>query len=231
MFTLQSPNEVYAFMRPVDLSAMKNVESGAHVFLRGGLRSSRPKRQNCVSLLSANQVVRALPPSKVPLKEIYPKGQSSTETKSERSWVFFITWQIISHVQSVDLCSGLSFRCYNFTDGSFPGGDWSELKKSQIYSHPKVSTTHPLPVRHIWEAVLLNQEMSYWTFISQTVYTIKVNVKWNVNLVKSSVFLWCTLCLIILWLSGQSLCHLTQTGWPKCQSLMWYWLLLALEVW
>lgn len=69
-------------------------------------------------------------------------------------------------VQSVDLCSGLSFRCYNFTDCIFPGGDWSELKKSKIYTCPKVSTTHPLPVRHISEAVLLNQEMSYWTFIS-----------------------------------------------------------------
>lgn len=75
--SLQSPNEVYSFKRPVDLSLMKSSDSGAHMFLRGGLRSSPAKQQNCVSLLSANQVVRALPPSKVPLKEVYPKGQRS----------------------------------------------------------------------------------------------------------------------------------------------------------
>uniref|UniRef100_A0A3Q3VYX4 von Willebrand factor A domain-containing protein 8 n=1 Tax=Mola mola TaxID=94237 RepID=A0A3Q3VYX4_MOLML len=70
---LVSPNEVYSFMRPVDLSVMKNSESGAHMFLSGGLRTSTPKQQNCVSLISANQVVRALPPNKVPLTELYPK--------------------------------------------------------------------------------------------------------------------------------------------------------------
>ncbi|XP_041807194.1 von Willebrand factor A domain-containing protein 8 [Chelmon rostratus] len=70
---LVSPNEVYSFKRPVELSMMKSGESGAHMFLRGGLRSSPAKRENCVSLLSANQVVRALPPSKVPLREVYPK--------------------------------------------------------------------------------------------------------------------------------------------------------------
>uniref|UniRef100_A0A3Q3JAA7 von Willebrand factor A domain-containing protein 8 n=1 Tax=Monopterus albus TaxID=43700 RepID=A0A3Q3JAA7_MONAL len=70
---LMSPNEVYSFKRPVDLSAMKSGDSSAHMFLRGGLRSSPSRRENCVSLLSANQLVRALPPSKVPLKEVYPK--------------------------------------------------------------------------------------------------------------------------------------------------------------
>ncbi|TNN31074.1 von Willebrand factor A domain-containing protein 8 [Liparis tanakae] len=69
----ESPNEVYSFKRPVDLSAMQAAEGGAHTLLRGGLRSSAVKRDNCVSLLSANQVVRALPPSKVPLREVYPK--------------------------------------------------------------------------------------------------------------------------------------------------------------
>lgn len=74
----QSPNEVFSFKRRVDLSEMKSSDSGAHMFLRGGLRSSQtPKQHNCVALLSANQVVRALPPSKVPLKEVYPKGQRS----------------------------------------------------------------------------------------------------------------------------------------------------------
>lgn len=76
-FLVQSPNEVYSFKRPVDLSVMKSAESGAHTLLRGGLRSSEAKRENCVSLLSANQVVRALPPNKVPLREVYPKGQPS----------------------------------------------------------------------------------------------------------------------------------------------------------
>ncbi|XP_060909628.1 von Willebrand factor A domain-containing protein 8 [Labrus mixtus] len=70
---LVSPNEVYSFKRPVDLSVVKSSDSGSYMFLRGGLRSSTPKRENCVSLLSANQVVRALPPNKVPLKEVYPK--------------------------------------------------------------------------------------------------------------------------------------------------------------
>ncbi|XP_034741708.1 von Willebrand factor A domain-containing protein 8 [Etheostoma cragini] len=70
---LVSPNEVHSYKRSVDLSVMKSAETGAHMFLRGGLRSGAAKQENCVSLLSANQVVRALPPNKVPLKEIYPK--------------------------------------------------------------------------------------------------------------------------------------------------------------
>ncbi|KAM3861847.1 von Willebrand factor A domain-containing protein 8 [Diretmus argenteus] len=70
---LMSPNEVYSFKRPVDLSEMKGGDSGGHTLFRSGLRSGAPKRTNCVSLLSANQVVRALPPNQVPLKEVYPK--------------------------------------------------------------------------------------------------------------------------------------------------------------
>uniref|UniRef100_H2MDU3 von Willebrand factor A domain-containing protein 8 n=1 Tax=Oryzias latipes TaxID=8090 RepID=H2MDU3_ORYLA len=70
---LMSPNEVYSFRRPADLQTMKATESGAHLFFRSGLRSGTAKRENCVCLLSANQVVRAIPPNKVPLKEIYPK--------------------------------------------------------------------------------------------------------------------------------------------------------------
>ncbi|XP_014326008.2 von Willebrand factor A domain-containing protein 8 [Xiphophorus maculatus] len=70
---LMSPNEVYSFKRPVDLSAMKSSDSGSHAFYRGALRSGSAKRENCVSLLSANQVVRAIPPTKAPLRDIYPK--------------------------------------------------------------------------------------------------------------------------------------------------------------
>ncbi|XP_072301028.1 von Willebrand factor A domain-containing protein 8 [Eucyclogobius newberryi] len=70
---LMSPNEVYSFNRPMDLSTMKSSEGGGHTLFSGGHRSSPAKRNNCVSLLSHNQVVRALPPNKVPLKEIFPK--------------------------------------------------------------------------------------------------------------------------------------------------------------
>uniref|UniRef100_A0A3B4G0W2 von Willebrand factor A domain-containing protein 8 n=1 Tax=Pundamilia nyererei TaxID=303518 RepID=A0A3B4G0W2_9CICH len=70
---LMSPNEVYSFKRPVNLSAIKSGDSGAQAFFRGGLRSATAKQENCVSLIPVNQVVRALPPNKVPLKELYPK--------------------------------------------------------------------------------------------------------------------------------------------------------------
>uniref|UniRef100_A0AAV2K2C1 von Willebrand factor A domain-containing protein 8 n=1 Tax=Knipowitschia caucasica TaxID=637954 RepID=A0AAV2K2C1_KNICA len=71
---LMSPNEVYSFNRLTDLSVLKSSgDGGGNTFFKGGLRSSSPKRNNCVSLLSHNQVVRALPPNKVPLKEIFPK--------------------------------------------------------------------------------------------------------------------------------------------------------------
>uniref|UniRef100_A0A8C7V8W1 von Willebrand factor A domain-containing protein 8 n=1 Tax=Oncorhynchus mykiss TaxID=8022 RepID=A0A8C7V8W1_ONCMY len=69
---LMSPNEVYSFKRDVDLSEMRGGDSGGQIFSRGGLKSSVAKRTNCVSLLSANQVVRALPPGQVPLKDIFP---------------------------------------------------------------------------------------------------------------------------------------------------------------
>eukprot|EP00066_Takifugu_rubripes_P009279 XP_003976079.1 PREDICTED: von Willebrand factor A domain-containing protein 8 isoform X1 [Takifugu rubripes] len=68
-----SPIEMYSFTRPVNLTSIKNNDSGPHTFLRGGFRTNSPRRQNCASLLSANQVIRALPPSKVPLKDVYPR--------------------------------------------------------------------------------------------------------------------------------------------------------------
>ncbi|KAJ3592119.1 hypothetical protein NHX12_007248, partial [Muraenolepis orangiensis] len=72
---LMSPNEVYSFKRPVDMSDIKSEGAGN---LRGGRGGGGPgagpaKRANCVGLLSANQVVRAVPPTRVPLKEIFPK--------------------------------------------------------------------------------------------------------------------------------------------------------------
>ncbi|XP_068602140.1 von Willebrand factor A domain-containing protein 8 [Brachionichthys hirsutus] len=71
---LMSPNEVYSFQRDVGLSVTGSGDGGPHASLRGALRSGTVKRHNCISLLSANQVIRALPPNKVPLKDIYPKG-------------------------------------------------------------------------------------------------------------------------------------------------------------
>ena len=71
---------MYSFKRPVHLSDVKSGEGAGSLFLRGGgggagPRTSPAKRSNCIGLLSANQVVRALPPTRVPLKEIFPKGQ------------------------------------------------------------------------------------------------------------------------------------------------------------
>ncbi|XP_037542623.1 von Willebrand factor A domain-containing protein 8 [Nematolebias whitei] len=70
---LMSPNEVYSFRRPVELSSMKSSQGGSQSFFRSGSQSGAVKRKNCVSLLSANQVVRAIPSTKVPLNDIYPK--------------------------------------------------------------------------------------------------------------------------------------------------------------
>ncbi|XP_061677938.1 von Willebrand factor A domain-containing protein 8 isoform X2 [Syngnathoides biaculeatus] len=69
---LTSPNEVYSFQRTAEPS---ETEAGG-AFPRGALRTSATKQSNCASLLSANQVVRALPPSEVPLQELYPEGGS-----------------------------------------------------------------------------------------------------------------------------------------------------------
>ncbi|XP_061081457.1 von Willebrand factor A domain-containing protein 8 [Conger conger] len=66
---LMSPNEVYSFLRKSPLCGGK----GSDVFFGGKHRAGPPKRVNCVSLLGANQVVRALPPGDVPLADIYPK--------------------------------------------------------------------------------------------------------------------------------------------------------------
>ncbi|KAL4635681.1 von Willebrand factor A domain-containing protein 8 isoform X1 [Arapaima gigas] len=66
---LMSPSEVYSFRRKTSLGAVK----GADVFFGGGRGTGRAKRANCVTLLGANQVVRAVSPSDVPLADIYPK--------------------------------------------------------------------------------------------------------------------------------------------------------------
>uniref|UniRef100_A0AAR2JZS7 von Willebrand factor A domain-containing protein 8 n=1 Tax=Pygocentrus nattereri TaxID=42514 RepID=A0AAR2JZS7_PYGNA len=66
---LLSLNEVYSFKRTSPLTEGR----GPDMFF-GSSRSTGPaKRVNCVSLVGANQVVRALPPTQVPLADIYPK--------------------------------------------------------------------------------------------------------------------------------------------------------------
>lgn len=146
-FSFQSPNEVYSFERPSDLSEMKSGDGGAYSFLRGGLRSSTPKRHNCISLLSANQVVRALPPNKVPLKEVYPKGQSSEEMWSiNKISLEFKIRAIFCFLFSENTHSScFTLRCHSSTDSGIPGGDWSKLQKSQICSCTKVNTNHARP--------------------------------------------------------------------------------------
>lgn len=158
-FLPQSPNEVYTFKRPVDLSEKKGGEGGGHMFFRGGLRSSSAKQTNCVSLLAANQVVRAVPPYQVPLKDVYPKGQGSNRSQNQM-WNHCIHSQNMTNVllhihfgaaQSMQsafdwtycerLLSCLSRRRHTANGSSLPGGDGPELQEGQIYSCPKVKKT------------------------------------------------------------------------------------------
>ena len=67
---LQSPNEVHTFKRESPLTDGRGVD----VFFGGSRHIGPPKRMNCVTLLTTNQVVRALQASQVPLAHIYPKG-------------------------------------------------------------------------------------------------------------------------------------------------------------
>uniref|UniRef100_A0A8C2BCM9 von Willebrand factor A domain-containing protein 8 n=1 Tax=Cyprinus carpio TaxID=7962 RepID=A0A8C2BCM9_CYPCA len=64
-----SPNEVYSFKRSSPITEGR----GPDMFFGTSKRTGPAKRVNCVCLLGANQVVRALPPTQVPLTEIYPK--------------------------------------------------------------------------------------------------------------------------------------------------------------
>lgn len=66
---LMSPNEVYTFKRDIELTEGRAPD----MFFGGSQRSGSPKRVNCATLLMANQLVRALPASQVPVVEIYPK--------------------------------------------------------------------------------------------------------------------------------------------------------------
>ncbi|KAI7808235.1 von Willebrand factor A domain-containing protein 8 [Triplophysa rosa] len=70
---LMSPNEVYTFKRPSPITEGR----GPDMFFGSSKRTGPAKRLNCVCLLDANQVVRALPPTQVPLAEIYHKERES----------------------------------------------------------------------------------------------------------------------------------------------------------
>ncbi|KAG1945294.1 von Willebrand factor A domain-containing protein 8 [Pimephales promelas] len=66
---LMSPNEVYSFKRHSPITEGR----GSDMFFGSNKRTGPAKRVNCVCLLDANQVIRALPPTQVPLTEVYPK--------------------------------------------------------------------------------------------------------------------------------------------------------------
>ncbi|XP_041921214.1 von Willebrand factor A domain-containing protein 8 isoform X1 [Alosa sapidissima] len=66
---LMSPNEVFTFKRETHLTEGR----GGDMFFGGNRRTGTAKRMNCATLLMANQVVRALQASQVPVADIYPK--------------------------------------------------------------------------------------------------------------------------------------------------------------
>uniref|UniRef100_A0A8C5PQG7 von Willebrand factor A domain-containing protein 8 n=1 Tax=Leptobrachium leishanense TaxID=445787 RepID=A0A8C5PQG7_9ANUR len=69
---LMSPSEVYSWKRR---SALENQRTHAvdQFFQPGRSKSGSPKNNNCVTLLSANQIVRIVSSANVPLNDIYPK--------------------------------------------------------------------------------------------------------------------------------------------------------------
>ncbi|XP_062861685.1 von Willebrand factor A domain-containing protein 8 [Trichomycterus rosablanca] len=75
---LLSSNEVYSFKRTSPLTEGR----GPDMFFGSTRRTGPAKRVNCVSLVGANQVVRALAPSQVPLSEIYPKDVTPPMTSA-----------------------------------------------------------------------------------------------------------------------------------------------------
>ncbi|MGH0175687.1 UNVERIFIED_CONTAM: hypothetical protein FKN15_071107 [Acipenser sinensis] len=68
-----SPNEVYSWKRTSPLAG----SSSAKTIFTEDRQSGAVKQTNCVSLLGANQLIRAVPAGDVPLKELYPKGMKT----------------------------------------------------------------------------------------------------------------------------------------------------------
>nr|XP_014349139.1 PREDICTED: von Willebrand factor A domain-containing protein 8 [Latimeria chalumnae] len=75
---LMSPNEVYSWKRESQLEGKRTTPTDTLFY--GGQRGDTVKQNNCITLLSANQVVRALPAGDVPLKELYPKEVKPQQT-------------------------------------------------------------------------------------------------------------------------------------------------------
>ncbi|MGH0153922.1 UNVERIFIED_CONTAM: hypothetical protein FKN15_027232 [Acipenser sinensis] len=73
---LMSPNEVYSWKRMSPLAK----SSSAKTIFTEGRQSGAVKQTNCVSLLGANQLIRAVPAGDVPLKELYPKETKPIQT-------------------------------------------------------------------------------------------------------------------------------------------------------
>ncbi|XP_053311448.1 von Willebrand factor A domain-containing protein 8 [Spea bombifrons] len=67
---LLSPSEVYGWRRK---SSLDNHRPGEPLFQPGRSKFGNVKHSNCVTLLSANQIVRVVSPANVPLKDVYPK--------------------------------------------------------------------------------------------------------------------------------------------------------------
>ncbi|KAM4700318.1 von Willebrand factor A domain-containing protein 8 [Discoglossus pictus] len=69
---LLSPSEVYSWRRGSALGSHGTLPAD-QFFHPGRSKFGNVKQNNCVSLLAANQIVRILSPTEVPLKDIYPK--------------------------------------------------------------------------------------------------------------------------------------------------------------
>ncbi|XP_041128021.1 von Willebrand factor A domain-containing protein 8-like isoform X1 [Polyodon spathula] len=73
---LMSPNEVYSWKRKSPVAG----SSSARTIFTEGRQSGAVKQTNCVSLVGASQLIRAIPAGDVPLKELYPKETKPIQT-------------------------------------------------------------------------------------------------------------------------------------------------------